>query len=270
MSEKKNNLIEGSLFVQERREKIIKDINTNGKIWVKDLSSKFGVSEVTIRQDLNELEKLGLVMRTYGGAIEISKNLVASPFTERINRRLEQKRAIAKAAFKLIENGDSIMLDCGTTILELANEIKLHQGLSLSVVVNFIPHIAALEDADNINLIVLGGSYESTERRMIGPLAASALDPLFVDKVFIGTNGVNIKNGVTSTSLLEADLRNKMIEHGKLRILMADSSKIGRSNIVSACPINKIDIIITDWEITKEECQDFKDVGIEVVIAEKD
>ena len=67
MSDKKNSLIEGSLFVQERREKIIKDINTNGKIWVKDLSSKFGVSEVTIRQDLNELEKLGLVMRTYGG-----------------------------------------------------------------------------------------------------------------------------------------------------------------------------------------------------------
>lgn len=261
--------MEGNLFVEERRANIIKAIKAEGKIWVKDLSGRFDVSEVTIRQDLNELEKLGLVKRTYGGAIEVSNSLSVSPFTERVSKRMEQKCAIAKAALQFVEDGDSLMFDCGTTVLELTNLIRLRNDLHLTIVANFIPHISALEESENIDLVVLGGNYERTERRMGGPLAIKALSTMFVDKVFISTNGVNPKTGVTSTTLSEAELRSMMVDHGKMRILLADSSKIGRSNLVSACPIEKIDIIITDWEITDEECKEFEAKGVEVIIANR-
>lgn len=257
------------LFREERRAEIMKMIAKEGKILVRDLRTQFGVSDVTIRQDLNEMEKAGLLVRTYGGAIEKTRSTIDSPFDERVTKRLPQKIVIAKAAMQLIAEGDSIILDGGSTVLELTRFIQCNTDIHVSVVVNFIPHLIYLENSKNINLIVPGGSYDNSIKCLLGPMTISALDTLYVDKAFISTTGLSIEQGITCTSLLEAEVRKKMLSKARTKILLADSSKIGKNSFVSAGTLQQIDILVTDWEISESDYNYLTNFGINVVIAEK-
>ena len=264
---KTNSEQENLLFSEERREKIRKLVKSKGKILVKDLSLEFNVSEVTIRQDLTKLEKMGILVRTYGGAIEKNNSTQDTPLSERIEKRLPQKIAIAREAYKYISDNDSIILDGGSTVLELGRLIRHSENLHISAVVNFIPLITLLQDKTDINLTLLGGTYFSRLFCSLGPIANQNMNSMFVDKAFISTTAFSVEQGLSCTSIQEADLRKTMISRASMKILLADSSKINKCSFISSGSLDQINVLITDWEISKTDIKEISDLGIKVIAA---
>lgn len=258
--------INQNIFHIERRNQILELIRNNGKIIVKDIAEKFNVTEVTIRQDLKILERNGLLTRTYGGAVERSHSSLDRPFNERMIKNLPQKIAIAKEALNLITSGDSMIFDGGTTLLEL---VKLINQISfeITIVTNFIPHIQFLDNLQNISLTVLGGTYNATNKNLLGLLATTALHNIFVDKAFLSATGISPDYGISCASFPEAEFRKKILEKAKEKILLVDSSKFGITSFAQCGNLSQIDTVITDWEADSAAVNSIKERGVNVIIA---
>ncbi|WP_428771594.1 DeoR/GlpR family DNA-binding transcription regulator [Treponema sp. HNW] len=256
------------IFHIERRNQILEMIRNNGQIIVKEVAEKFNVTEVTIRQDLKILEQNGFITRTYGGAVERSHSSLDRPFDERMVKNLPQKIAIAKEAFKLITPGDSMLFDGGTTLLELAKLVN-QITFQITIVTNFIPHIQFFDNLENIHLTILGGTYNIANKNLLGMLTTAALHDLFVDKAFLSTTGIDPAYGISCTSFAEAELRKCILEKSKEKILLVDSSKLGKNSFVSCGNINQIDTVITDWGISETAANVLKEKNINLIIANK-
>ncbi|WP_324668011.1 DeoR/GlpR family DNA-binding transcription regulator [Geochorda subterranea] len=254
------------LFAEERHRRILELLEESQKVWVKDLSVRFGLSDVTIRQDLRALERQGLLVRTHGGAIPVTQARFDLPTSQRESKRIEHKQAIAREALRLIDDGDTIILDAGTTVLQLARLLKAKRGLT--VVVNDLGHIPVLQSLQGVEIIVLGGTFQKGRGHLVGPLATRVLGELYADKAFISTTGLTPARGLTTTDLSEAEVRAAMIANSKQAIVLADSSKIGKSCFASAAPLSQVDILITDWELPEKELLSLQRTGLKVIRAQ--
>ena len=265
MKEKK--IQDNSMFAEERRYNILSEIRDKGRIFVKDLSKEFKVSEVTIRQDLSKMEENNLLIRTYGGAILKTSLSEDFPLSERITKQLPQKEAIAREAIKFISNNDSIIFDGGSTILELGRLLAMENQPCIKAVVNFLPLITLFQNVPSIDMMILGGTYDDKLKSMIGPITSENLQSIYVDKAFISTTAISLENGLGCTSILEAALRKVMLTRANQKILLADSSKIHRCCFTNAGDLTQIDILITDWNISSKDYDTLSDMGINVIIA---
>jgi DeoR/GlpR family transcriptional regulator of sugar metabolism len=253
------------MLAQQRRQKIFELIREDGHAKVLNLSKIFKVTEVTIRQDLERLEDEGLIIREHGGAYlkNISLNVRNIELLNKEN--MAEKVSIAKKAIELINDGDTIILDSGSTVTEIAKLISGYKNLT--VITNAL-NIALILGADpDINLVLTGGEFKAPTLSLTGQNAADSLEGLHVDKLFLATAGIALKTGLTYPSISDIVVKRAMIESADVVYLVADHSKIGKSSFASLGALSLIDYLITDSKISDDYVDLFSDHEIKLIIA---
>ncbi len=240
------------MFPEERRKEIVTLLMTNQSISVKELCDTLEASEATIRRDLTLLEQEGKIERTHGGAM-ISNNIKVTEeptFFQKKSRFHEEKLRIAEEAFGLIEENDSVVIDSGTTTLELARLIG-ESNIPLVVITNstMVAHLIAKNE--QVELYTVGGKIRLNTLATVGNLAIESLKKFNVNKSFIGSNGITIENGLTTPDLAEADVKRTMMNIASEVTVLVDSSKFNKVALCKAGSISMIDRIITDRELDK-------------------
>ena len=254
-------------FANQRRDKILDMIREDGQAKVADLSRIFKVTEVTIRQDLERLEQEGLIRREHGGAIlNQDRDSYGEPQLMNL-QNMEAKRIIATEAVKLINDGDTIILDSGSTTTEIAKLIRNFRNLT--VITNALNIARILSANSSINLNVTGGEFKSPTLSLTGDKAAAFFDGIHADKLFLATAGISLKAGLTYPSLSDLVVKKAMIESADNVYLVADSTKIGKSSFASLGALSMVDYIITDSNITQEHKKLFNDFDVKYIVAVK-
>lgn len=251
----------------ERRKKIILKLTDQDQVFVNELSKEFGVSEVTIRNDLEQLEEKKLLIRARGGAMSINQ---AVSFDQHLGEKhklnMNEKTRIGKAAALLINNNDTVIIDSGTTTLEIIK--NLSPTLSqVTIITNALNIAQNLFSSPNINLIIPGGVMRQNSFSLIGPLAEKNFKNFFVDKVFLGVDGFDTTTGISTPNMEEAFLNQIMIEVAKEVIVVTDSSKFLRKSLAFICKLDRISTVITDSGISEADKKRLTDANIKVIIA---
>lgn len=249
----------------DRRARIIEELQQEGKVDVSILSRAFGVSEVTIRNDLAHLENKGLLIRTRGGALKQELVGVDLALSEKRRRHLKEKQRIGKKAASLIQNGDTVILDSGTTTMEIVHNLTHHSDLT--IITNAINIAASLAGKPNCKVIMLGGLMRDKSLSLVGSLAEENLKNYSCDKLFLGVDGIESGYGLSTPNMEEAHLNRIMIDVVKEVFLVTDSSKFLRRSFAFISPIDKIDTVITDEGIPEQERKAITDSGVKVIIA---
>jgi DeoR family fructose operon transcriptional repressor len=232
------------LFTEERRRRIVAMVGAASKVTVSDLAARFGVSGATVRADLRALHGEGFLTRTHGGAIPRGTAGSERSSSEKATERLEEKRRAARAAAELVADGDTIILDTGTTTLELARLIR--DRFRGTVVTNDWAIARTLEDAEAIKVILLGGTLRRGFHCTVGPAGREMLTRLKVDKAFMGANGFSPEAGATTPDQDQAETKRSMVAAARQVILVCDSSKIGRVSFVQFASCAELDFLATD------------------------
>lgn len=251
-----------------RRSLIVELVQRQQQVSVSELSRQFGVSAVSIRRDLDTLHEAGLLKRTHGGAHCLGGPSNSFFFDARLLKNVERKRAIGQAAAALVKPGEVILLDSGTTVLEIARCLPrpaLESG-SLTVVTRSLSIAAELRAQRTIRLIVLGGVYAPELDDFVGELVESALQDLHVDTLFIGVDGVVAGRGLTTDNLLEVGIYRALAKCASKVVVVADSSKIGANKMQTLLPLEAIHTLITDAGAPQDFMQQLKEIGIQVIL----
>ncbi|MBN1925826.1 MAG: DeoR/GlpR transcriptional regulator [Prolixibacteraceae bacterium] len=254
-----------AMLANQRREKILELIREDGQAKVMDLSRIFKVTEVTIRQDLERLEKDGFIVREHGGAFlkDIDMNVRSMSLQNQENMPL--KMTIAKKAVEFINDGDTIILDSGSTTTEVARLMNSYKNLT--VITNALNIALILGAYSGINVILTGGEFKAPTLSLTGQKAADFFQNLHVDKLFLATAGIALKSGLTYPGISDICVKRAMIESADITYLVADSTKIGKSSFASLGALSLIDYLITDSEIEKEYIELFSENEIKLIIA---
>src|SRR5260370_30854954 len=231
------------MLSEERRTKIVQMLKENGKVRVKDLSTRFETSEVTIRNDLKELQDRGLVQRAHGGAVPRDAVIIEPSLQERIRSHSEEKRRIAAAAAEMVGDNDSIILDSGSTTQEIAKRIKTKRNLK--VITNGLNIAMELLDVRDIQVILLGGVLRENSFSVVGHFAENMLDHLSADKLFIAADGCDLDFGLSTPNLEESRVNQAMVRIARQKILVADSSKFGKRSLSRIVSLFEMDKVIT-------------------------
>jgi len=257
----------------ERRERIVKLVRQRRTISVSELSETFGASEATIRRDLTELEKQGVLRRTYGGAVSLHLPPPETLFSVRVQQQVAEKQAIALAAARLVAAGETIVLDAGTTTAHLAHALRNHRDLT--VITNSEQVMHELYDCDSVTVILTGGTPsrlgvppDQTDLILAGPVAEAALRRFRPAKAFLGTAGITVADGMSNFSLLQSQIKQLMIEISDKVILLTDHTKFGRVSYFLVAPIDVLDKVITDSGIKPEDRIALEARGIQVTAVE--
>jgi DeoR/GlpR family transcriptional regulator of sugar metabolism len=253
------------MIANQRREKILELIKEDGSAKVIDLAKIFKVTEVTIRQDLEKLEKDGLVIREHGGAFLKNIKDQVQAFSLANQDNIDKKELIAQKCLEFIESGDSIILDSGSTTTEIARQLKGFKNLT--VITNALNIALMLGVEPGIEVIVTGGEFKPPTLSLTGQKAADFFKGINVQKLFLATAGISLKSGLTYPSISDLVVKKAMIDAADTTYLVADSTKIGKSAFASLGALSLIDYIITDAGIEEKHKQVFKDQEIELIIA---
>ncbi|HVT94826.1 MAG TPA: DeoR/GlpR family DNA-binding transcription regulator [Bryobacteraceae bacterium] len=250
-----------------RAEHILRELQTRGSVSIQDLVQTLGVSVATVRRDLQDLEGQALLRRVHGGAISIAPLFYEpfrhdSSFQEEIGRQAAEKRRIANAAAELIQDGDTIILTAGTTTTEIIRSMR--QRRCVSVVTNAVNVAMELSKRKDINVIVTGGYLRGDWFSLVGPPAAHTISHLFPAIAFLGANGVDPDRGLTSNDPDEAEINSLMVRQARKKVAVADHTKLGVVASCLICPIESVDLLITDCDASPEAVKQFEACGIEV------
>jgi DeoR family fructose operon transcriptional repressor len=260
------SLIEDNLFAEERRMKILNMLSSRKKLQVNELVEQLGVSATTIRTDLRDLEAANLLLRTHGGAIEHPHTRFESALHEREIQYRDAKRRIAETALEQILDGDTIILDTGTTTKELAR--LLHKRKGLTVVTNDISIAGLLEEFTSVEIVLIGGLIRRGFHCSIGFHGHIGFEGLIVDKGFFGANGFSLEAGPTTPDLGQAQLKRQMIGMAQKVYLLCDHSKIGHVSFARFAGLTDIDSLITD-QMDSTMRERLEDLGISVTVNER-
>lgn len=248
----------------ERRLVIVKELDQKGKVDVGNLSKMFGVSEVTIRNDLAQLEKKNVLIRARGGALKLDPVGIDYHISEKDKINIKAKQQIGVKAAELVNEGDTIMIDSGSTAMQLVR--NLDKKSHLTVITNALNIVNHLQKNEDIQVIVPGGFLRNKSFSLIGSSAEKSMRNYFCDKLFLGVDGLDVDYGLSTPNIEEANFNCTMIEMSNQVIVLADSSKIGKRSLAFICPTSSIDILITDTGITSEQRVSLEKTGINVVV----
>jgi len=228
------------LFREERIIQIISLLETDSRVEVGNLSNRFGVSEDTIRRDLRELENRGVALKTHGGALR----RLAAPrsFENRLEYATHFKSIIGEAAAGLVEDGDCLLIDSGTTALSLASSLTAEHA---KVLTNSLEVAKIISERSNLELIVLGGKWDPLHQ-LVGPSTIEQLSKYRVDKLFLGMAGLDSQHGITAPSEEEASVKLAMLNIAKQVIGLADHTKLGEVSFAYVAPATIINVLVTD------------------------
>jgi DeoR family transcriptional regulator of aga operon len=249
----------------QRRTLILEKLEGDGQVFVNNLSDQFGVSEVTIRNDLLQLEEKHMLIRARGGAIKINRVGIDHELSRKHKLNLELKQRIGKRAAKLIKNGDTVIIDSGTTTMEMTKNIS--PDAHITVITNALNIANHLAHNQNAEVIIPGGFLRKESLSLVGTPAEKSLKSYLSDKVFLGVDGLDINYGLMTPNVEEAHLNQTMIEISQKVIVLADSSKIFKRSLAVICPVSRIDMLITDESLPPNYKVSLEKIGVEVIIA---
>jgi Transcriptional regulators of sugar metabolism len=259
---------EESLSASERRSLIAQMVLEKGKVLLTDLVAQFAITETSIRRDLVILESQGQLKRFHGGAISLSGNSRSESYSEKLKLNNKAKQRIGKAAAEMIKPHDVVLLDSGSTTLQIIKQIpaELRLGSSIRMVTNSVAISQEVLGWPSPNLIILGGIYLPDYQATAGPQTLTQLQDLTADIVFLGADGLTISDGATTADILMAEVDRLMVERSRRCILVADSSKFGRIGFVPVKPVTAFQTIITDTEAPADIVDALRDQGVEVIL----
>lgn len=252
------------MLTEERRQKLQNILAQKNRIVVKEVAAILNTSEVTIRKDLEVLEKRGILSRVHGGAIARNNSVQDLALTEKEHLHPHEKLRIALKAAEFVEPGDVIILDSGSTTTQIARQIKLAKE-NLKVITNAI-NIANVLAASKHEVILTGGFLREKSFSLVGPFAESTLENLHADKFFMGVDGIHFDYGLMTPNLMEGRVNQLMMKVSRETILVADSSKFGKRSVSVIARIEKVDKIITDKNLSKEDYAKLQSLGVEVFL----
>ncbi|BAS26408.1 DeoR/GlpR family DNA-binding transcription regulator [Limnochorda pilosa] len=249
----------------ERRAEILRRLEAQGTVRVTDLSAEFAVTEETVRRDLDELEKEGLLQRIYGGAVSPKGLSYEPPVTRREARNRPQKQAIAQAAATRVTDGETILLDASTTALYVARALKARRRLT--VLTNSLLILSELASNPDFTVMSTGGTLRQASYSFVGPQAQRLVGEFHMDRVFISGKGLTVEHGLTDSNELEVELKRAMVQAANEVVGIVDSSKIGYTGFATIIPVQRLDVLITDGGIPPEERARIEELGVDVVVA---
>ena len=258
--------IDGSnMLIDERRQHVLSLIQRDGRVLVSELSDTLGISRITIRKDLDYLESKGLVQRTHGGALAPQGGALLDPsLKEKEQHQLKEKQRIAAAAAKLVQEGQCVLLDSGTTTTAIARALR--ELSHLTVITNAV-NIAAELAGTNFDVILTGGSLRKNSFSLVGPLAEEVLREMHADILFLGVDGFDPKVGLSTPNVLESRVNRAMVHAAKKVVAVCDSTKFSRRSLALIVPPTAIHTVITDDQLADEDAETLRNMGIEVIIA---
>lgn len=252
------------IFMEERRERILDMIKSQRRVTIAELSQVFRLGEATIRRDLSELEGRGLIRRTHGGAIPAESTNEEIPVRVRESRQTAEKERIAEFVFRLVRNGESLMMDGGSTTRSIAAKLKNRSNL---VVVTNSPLVANEFAGCNGNqAILVGGIMQEKTLVTVGPIAEQTLRQFRVDRAIIGMSALAPDEGFFTVSPLEAEIKRIMISLGREAIVAMDSSKVGRVGFSFVTGFEDVDKLIMDENLAKDDFAKLEKQGMEIIL----
>lgn len=231
---------------KERRTLLLNELKNKGKVMVAELAREFGVTEVSIRKDLEELENRKLLIRVKGGAVSLYSDSQHDDMliSEKALLHQREKRSLGAFAASLVQDGESMILDSGTTMMQVANFLDSNQRLT--IITNALDIAMSLYKKTNFQVIVLGGSMRRVSFSTVGLLSEANLKNFYADKLFLGVDSISIRDGISTPDIEEASLNQAMIGCAREVIAVFDSSKANRRSFAHIAMLDKIDTIVTD------------------------
>ena len=249
----------------ERQKQILSLLSRQGRLSVAEIVEQFSVSEATARRDLESLASDGKVQRVHGGAIAVEQAPPELPILERENEQTDDKLHIGHVTAELIADNESVFLGSGTTVLEVAKNLRDRKNLT--VITNSLPVLNTLAGIKEITVISLGGMLRDSELSFIGHITEQALAEVRVDKVIMGTRGISLENGLTNDYLQETLTDRAILKIGREVIIVADHTKVNRVSTAFLAPLDAVRVFITDSKADKKFIQALKKTGVEVIVA---
>jgi DeoR family fructose operon transcriptional repressor len=252
------------MFAEERKQRILTAIQHDRAVRVVELSRVLHASPASIRRDLAELERAGLLRRAHGGAIGTNVSALEPSLAQKEDHYQAEKTAIARLAATFVQDGDTICLDSGSTTRQLAHELRHRRRVT--VVTNAL-NIAWELAASECEVVLTGGHVRRGILSQVGPIAEEALRTLHVDKLFLAANGVDLAKGLTTPNLIEAQTKQAMVKAASEVFLLVDHSKFGRVTFARICALDRIHHLITDEGAPTAALQGIGELGVRVHIA---
>ncbi|MGE5110080.1 MAG: DeoR/GlpR family DNA-binding transcription regulator [Acidobacteriaceae bacterium] len=258
---------ETRLLAEQRRRKILDLLEHKGQITVGDIVERFSISAVTARGDLDALASSGAAIRSHGGAVRQMEANRDYPLRLKAALHRSEKTKIGRAAAELIQPGEVIILDSGTTTAEIARQLKARNLQSVTVITNALNIVSELVDATGISVIGLGGLLRPVSLSFVGPQAEAMLRDLHADRLFLAVDGFDFENGPSTPDVLEAQLNGLMMRVARETNVVADYSKLGRRSVSRIGPVESVHRLITDSHASEEFTRELRNRGVEVIQA---
>ena len=249
----------------ERQKQILSLLTRQQKLSVAEIVAQFAISEATARRDLESLTLQGKAQRVHGGVIALEQAPPELPILERESEQLDEKIRIARAASELVSDKETIFLGSGSTVLEVARQLRNRRNLT--VITNSLPVLNMLVGINGITVISLGGMLRDSELSFIGHITEQALTEVRADKVIMGTRGVSLEHGLTNDYLQETLTDRAILKVGRKVIIVADHTKVNRVATALLAPLDSVQTFVTDSKADKKFIQALKKNGIEVIVA---
>lgn len=253
------------MLQEERKQYILNLLNAKSSVTVAELSKAFQLSEVSVRKMLMRMEEQGEIKRTWGGAVSVEGSLQEYSHSEKVPKYLKEKLSIAKAAYECINDGDAIMLDSGTTTLQIARLIKKGPKRKVMVTTNAINIAMELAEAEDIPVVLIGGEVRHRILCCTGNFADEMVRRLFFDKGFVSGNHISLEHGFTTPNIGEANFKRAVMNSSKESFIVLDHSKFGDDSLSLICPIKEIDTVLTDWGAPIQFVEQLRLKGVRVI-----
>ena len=247
----------------ERQLRIISLLQSQEKVSVSELTAEFGVSLVTVRQDLKKLEDQGVLKRTHGGAVAVDNGYDTST---RMWNNYEKKQRIVQRAAGLVSDGETIIIETGSTCSLLARELATKRGIT--IITNSWVLVNYFRSNSRVTLILAPGEYKENQAGVISDMTMRFFETFNVDKTFLGTQGLELERGATVADFTECNIKRTMLQAGKVKILLADHNKLGQTFLVKQADVDEFDYIVTDNQSDPTYLQRIRDLGVTVYVAE--
>jgi DeoR family transcriptional regulator of aga operon len=261
--------IDGDMPTEMRRDQMLAFVTSQNFVRVSELSARFHVSEVTVRGDLDVLAGQGHIRRIRGGAMPLAEPHPERPLEVAQSARVDEKSLIGRAAAGLVSPGETVILAAGTTTTAVARALAKREDLfDVIAFTNALNIALELEAATpHFSIVVTGGTLRPTQHSLVDPLGGLMIERINAHTVFLGCNGINPQGGITNISLPEAEIKRRMLQAARRRIVVADGSKVGGVELVYLCGVDEIDLLITDSSADPAIVSVLRERGLEVLIA---
>lgn len=247
-----------------RRLHLLEILKREKTVNITGMAEEFNVSTMTIRRDFKILEEQGLVKTTHGGAILNDSLTMEQSYSVKQKQMVDEKRKIGLAAARIVKPGDSVIIDCGTTPKEVA--VGLLNIKNITIFTNSILAANVLMQSRDIELIMIPGTFRQKSMGFIGPMAIDFISSIRVDYVFLGVEGIELKQGVSTPNIDDALTKRALVQVSKKRIVVADASKIGKNTLTTIAPLEQIDTIVTCDNMPPKCAEELKSKGTNLLL----